>query len=133
MNGIARENGWTEFTNHQCQYNLLYREEEREMLPYCRDKGIGVTCFSPLARGFLAGDTGVRSEEDPSIKKQYGDAFDLEAFVRIETIAKCRGTTASELAFAWVCVKEVICSPIVGPASVGKTHRTGGRYNAGRI
>ena len=42
MNGIARGNGWTEFTNHQCQYNLLYREEEREMLPYCRDKGIDI-------------------------------------------------------------------------------------------
>ena len=51
MNHVARENGWTPFVNMQCQYSLLYRENEREMLPYCRDQGIAVTCFRPLARG----------------------------------------------------------------------------------
>src|SRR5580698_11675281 len=54
MNQAAVLHGWTPFVNMQCQYNLLYREEEREMLPYCRDQGIAVTTFSPLARGFLA-------------------------------------------------------------------------------
>src|SRR5256885_16712522 len=54
LNHVAAVNGWTPFVNMQCQYNLLYREEEREMLPYCRDQGIAVTTFSPLARGFLA-------------------------------------------------------------------------------
>src|SRR5256886_13328878 len=61
LNHVAAVNGWTPFVNMQCQYNLLYREEEREMLPYCRDQGIAVTTFSPLARGFLA-----RSEEHTS-------------------------------------------------------------------
>ena len=51
MNAVARENGWTRFVNMQCQYNLLYREEEREMIPYCLDRGIAVTAFSVLARG----------------------------------------------------------------------------------
>ena len=55
MNHVARENGWTSFINMQCQYNLLYREEEREMLPYCRDQRMAVTSFSPLARGWLSG------------------------------------------------------------------------------
>jgi aryl-alcohol dehydrogenase-like predicted oxidoreductase len=57
MNHVAAMNGWTPFVNMQCQYNLLYREEEREMLPYCRDQGIALTTFSPLARGFLARDS----------------------------------------------------------------------------
>ena len=56
MNHVAAMNGWTPFVNMQCQYNLLYREEEREMFPYCRDQGIAITTFSPLARGFLARD-----------------------------------------------------------------------------
>src|SRR5438874_11750301 len=54
MNHVAAVNGWTPFMNMQCQYNLLYREEEREMLPYCRDQGSAVTTFSPLARGLRA-------------------------------------------------------------------------------
>jgi aryl-alcohol dehydrogenase-like predicted oxidoreductase len=118
MKNIARENGWTEFINHQCQYNLLYREEEREMLPYCRDRGIGVSCFSPLARGFLAGDTGIRSEADPFFSKFYGDALDHDVYAKIETMANDRGSTTAELAFAWVCAKQEICCPIIGPASV---------------
>ena len=56
MNAVARENGWTPFVNMECQYNLLYREEEREMIPYCLDQGIAVTTFSPLARGWLSGE-----------------------------------------------------------------------------
>jgi aryl-alcohol dehydrogenase-like predicted oxidoreductase len=120
MNHIARENGWTEIINHQCQYNLLYREEEREMLPYCRDRGIAVTCFSPLARGQLAGNTGIRSESDISFTKFYGDALDREICAQVEAMAKERGTTMAEVAFAWVCAKGDICAPIVGPASVGQ-------------
>src|ERR1700761_7106367 len=54
MNHVAEKNGWTRFVNMQCQYSLLYREEEREMMPYCQDEGIAVTTFSPLARGYLA-------------------------------------------------------------------------------
>ena len=120
MNHIARENGWTPFVNMQCQYNLLYREAEREMIPYCRDQGIAVTCFSPLARGKLAGNTGVRSKTDNFLTKFYGDALDNEICARVEAMAKDRGTTMAEVAFAWVCAKEDICCPITGAASVSQ-------------
>lgn len=117
LNHIARENGWTEIINHQCQYNLLYREEEREMLPYCEDQGIAVSCFSPLARGQLTGSTDIRQETDPFVDKFYGDALDKEICARVDVMAKDRGTTMPEIAFAWVLAKKHICSPIVGPAS----------------
>jgi aryl-alcohol dehydrogenase-like predicted oxidoreductase len=120
MNHVARENGWTPFVNMQCQYNLLYREEEREMLPYCRDQGIAVTCFSPLARGKLAGNEGIRSETDAFFTKFYGDALDKEICTRVEAMAKERGVTMAEVAFAWVLAKEDICCPLVGPASVSQ-------------
>ena len=118
MNAVARENGWTTFVNMQCQYNLLYREEEREMLPYCRDQGIAVTCFSPLARGWLAGSKDTRSETDFYFSKNYGDALDLEIIARVEAIAAEHGTNMAQVALAWVYAKEDICSPIISAASI---------------
>ena len=120
MNHVARNNGWTPFVNMQCQYNLLYREEEREMLPYCRDQGIAVTCFSPLARGWLAGSTDIRSQTDAFFTKFFGDALDKEICAKVEATAKEQCTTMAEVAFAWVLAKEAICCPIVGPASVSQ-------------
>ncbi len=120
LNHVAREHGWTPFVNMQCQYNLLYREEEREMLPYCRDQGIAVTCFSPLARGWLAGSKDRRSETDEFFTKFFGDALDKEICAKVEAMAKEQGTTMAEVAFAWVLAKEAICCPIVGPASVSQ-------------
>ena len=118
LNHVAREHGWTPFVNMQCQYNLLYREEEREMLPYCRDQGIAVTCFSPLARGRLAGSKDRRSETDEFFTKFFGDALDKEICAKVEAVAKERGTTMDEVALAWVCAKEAICCPIIGDGSV---------------
>lgn len=120
MNHVARENGWTSFINMQCQYNLLYREEEREMLPYCHDQGIAVTCFSPLARGWLAGSNDCRSETDAYFSKNYGDALDLEIIARVEAIAADRGNTMAEVALAWVNAKDAICSPIISAASISQ-------------
>jgi aryl-alcohol dehydrogenase-like predicted oxidoreductase len=120
MNHVARENGWTPFVNMQCQYNLLYREEEREMLPYCRDLGIAVTTFSPLARGWLAASKDIRAQTDLWFAKNYGDALDLEICARVEAMALARGTTMAEVALAWVCSKEDICCPIVGAGSVSQ-------------
>ena len=108
MNHTARKNGWTPFVNMQCQYNLLYREEEREMIPYCRDQGIAVTVFSPLARGWLSGSKKVRSQTDASFIAFHGDALDLEIISRVEGIAKEHGTTMAEVALAWVYSKEAI-------------------------
>ena len=118
MNHVARFNGWTPFVNMQCQYNLLYREEEREMIPYCRDQGIAVTAFSPLARGWLSGSKKVRSQTDASFSLFYGDALDLEIIARVEAIAKQRDATRAEVALAWVYSKEAICCPIIGASSV---------------
>ncbi len=120
MNHVARENGWTPFVNMQCQYNLLYREEEREMIPYCRDQGIAVTCFSPLARGWLAGSKDCRSDTDPFFAKFYGDALDHEICAKVEAVAKERGTTMAEVALAWIIAKEDICCPLTGAGSVSQ-------------
>jgi len=121
MNAVARENNWTTFVNMQCQYNLLYREEEREMLPYCRDQGIAVTCFSPLARGWLSGiENKKRSEVDLYYNKNYGDALDLEICAWVEAFAKDHDATMAEVAIAWVCAKEAICSPIISAASLSQ-------------
>ena len=118
MNHVARENGWTTFVNMQCQYSLLYREHEREMLPYCRDQGIAVSCFSPLARGWLAGSEDIRSETDWMFANNYGDALDREICAKVKAIATTRGTTMAEVALAWVISKESICCPIVGASAV---------------
>jgi len=120
MNHVARENGWTPFVNMQCQYNLLYREEERDMLPYCRDRGIAVSCFSPLARGWLAGSADIRSQTDAWYAKNFGDALDREICARVEGIATERGATMAEVALAWVCAKDSICCPIIGAGSVSQ-------------
>ena len=118
MNHVARENGWTTFVNMQCQYSLLYREHEREMLPYCRDQGIAVSCFSPLARGWLAGSEDIRSETDWMFANNYGDALDREICAKVKAIATTRGTTMAEVALAWVISKESICCPIVGASAI---------------
>jgi aryl-alcohol dehydrogenase-like predicted oxidoreductase len=120
MNHVARHNGWTPFVNMQCQYNLLYREEEREMIPYCRDQGIAVTAFSPLARGWLSGSKKVRSETDVSFVAFHGDALDLEIIAHVEAIANNRGTTMAGVALAWLYSKEAICCPIIGASSVNQ-------------
>ncbi len=120
MNHVARENGWTPFVNMQCQYNLLYREEEREMLPYCRDRGIAVTTFSPLARGWLGGSKDRRSETDYYYQRNYGDPVDLQICARVEAIAAERGISMAEVALAWVYSKEDICCPIISAASASQ-------------
>lgn len=120
MNHVARQNGWTPFVNMQCQYSLLYREEEREMLPYCRDQGLAVTGFSPLARGWLSGSKKTRSQTDVFFSEFYGDALDREICAGVETIATQRGVTMAEVALAWVYAKEDICCPIIGASSVSQ-------------
>ncbi len=120
MNHIARLNGWTPFINMQCQYNLLYREEEREMLPYCRDQGIAVTAFSVLARGQLSASDRVRSRTDEHFTNMYGDALDQEICNRVAAIAAERNTTMAAVALAWVLGKEDICCPIIGASTANQ-------------
>ena len=115
MNHVAAMNGWTPFVNMQCQYNLLYREEEREMFPYCRDQGIVVTTFSPLARGFLARSAAstARTAHDP-YQEFYGDAIDREIARRVREVAARLGVSAAHVAMAWVAGSPNHNFPIVG-------------------
>lgn len=129
MNHVARKNGWTSFVNMQCQYNLLYREEEREMIPYCRDQGIAVTAFSPLARGWLSGSKKIRSETDASFTLFHGDALDLEIIARVESIASKHDATMAEVALAWVYARDAICCPIIGASSVSQLENNVGAMN----
>ena len=120
MNETARANGWTPFVNMQCQYNLLYREEEREMIPYCRHAGIAVSGFSPLARGFLAhrGQT-PRTADDPYLSF-YGDDIDCEIAARVRQVASQRGLTAAHVAMAWVAGRPHVTVPLIGAASTAQ-------------
>ena len=87
------------------------------MIPYCRDQGIAVTVFSPLARGWLSGSKKVRSQTDASFIAFHGDALDIETISSVEAIAKEHGTTMAEVALAWIYSKEAICCPIIGASS----------------
>ncbi len=102
MNHVAAMNGWTPFVNMQCQYNVLYREEEREMIPYCRDQGIAVTTFSPLARGFLARGAATARTAHDVFQEFYGDDIDREIARRVREVAARRGVSAAHIAMAWV-------------------------------
>lgn len=114
MNAVAERHGWSRFINMQCQYSLLYREEEREMMPYCRDERIAVTTFSPLARGFLTGQRSVRAETDRFVDDFFGDAIDHEIAARTVQVATVRGVTPATVAMAWVLANPTVTCPLIG-------------------
>jgi aryl-alcohol dehydrogenase-like predicted oxidoreductase len=114
MNHVAAMHGWTPFVNMQCQYNLLYREEEREMFPYCRDRDIAVTTFSPLARGFLARDAKTTRTAHDTYQEYFGDDIDREIARRVREVAARRGVSAAHIALAWVAGSPNENVPIVG-------------------
>jgi len=113
---IAKKNGWSRFITMQNHYNLLYREEEREMLPLCRCEGIGVIPWSPLARGLLAGRSGtVRSKTDDYAKRLYGaEESDQKVIAQVRTVAESRRVQPAQIALAWLLHKHGIIAPIVG-------------------
>ena len=118
MNHLAALNGWTPFVNMQCQYNLLYREEEREMLPYCHDQGIAVTTFSPLARGFLAREVGTPRTTHDLYQEYYGDDIDREIARRVREVAARHGVSMAQVAMAWVAGSSNPNVPIVGASKI---------------
>jgi aryl-alcohol dehydrogenase-like predicted oxidoreductase len=121
MNHLAATNGWTPFVNMQCQYNLLYREEEREMFPYCRDQGIAVTTFSPLARGFLARATAQTARTAHDVYQDfYGDDVDREIARRVREVAARRNVSPSHVAMAWVAGSPNHNVPIVGASKTAQ-------------
>jgi aryl-alcohol dehydrogenase-like predicted oxidoreductase len=112
--------GWTRFVSMQPHYNLVYREEEREMLPLCRDQGIGVIPWSPLARGLLTGgrvkDGGEtpRSQTDGFARHLYAHRHDFDIVERLAEVAKERGLPDAQVALAWMLSKPGITAPIIG-------------------
>jgi aryl-alcohol dehydrogenase-like predicted oxidoreductase len=116
---LAREHGWTRFVSMQDHYNLLYREEEREMLPLCADAGIGVLPWSPLARGRLTREW---DAETPRIRSdEYGSTLytstidsDRRIVGEVAAIAAARGVPKAQVALAWVAQNAVVTAPIVG-------------------
>jgi aryl-alcohol dehydrogenase-like predicted oxidoreductase len=123
----ADEIGGTRFVSMQNHYNLLYREEEREMIPQCIDMGVGVIPWSPLARGMLTGTRGrdgakktSRAESDPLIDYLYNQATDFDVVERVDEVAKERGVPPAQVALAWLLHKPGVTAPIVGVTKPGQ-------------
>jgi aryl-alcohol dehydrogenase (NADP+) len=116
MQHAAERNGWTRFVSMQNHYNLIYREEEREMLPLCQDQGVGVIPWSPLARGRLTRpwDTQTaRSDTDEFGRSLYRDE-DKTVVDKVLDVAKRRGVTPAQVGLAWLLAQPAVTSPIVG-------------------
>jgi aryl-alcohol dehydrogenase-like predicted oxidoreductase len=118
---VAERNGWTRFVSMQNHYNLLYREEEREMLPLCADQGIAVMPYSPLARGMLAGNRNrggerrtTRAGDDPLSDERYSTDADFDVVDRLAQVAAERGAPPAQVALAWLLSKPGVTAPIVG-------------------
>ena len=117
--------GWTRFVSMQNHYNLVYREEEREMIPLCLDQGVGVIPWSPLARGLLAGtrERGgnrrtVRAGSDPLADEMYGEA-DFDVVDAVRAVAGERGVPPAQVALAWLIGRPAVSAPIVGATKLG--------------
>jgi aryl-alcohol dehydrogenase-like predicted oxidoreductase len=124
MQSVAERHGWTRFVSMQDHYNLLYREEEREMIPFCIDDGVGVIPWSPLARGWLTGSRS-REGERRTIRAEtdsFGDTLyvpeDFDVVDRVGEVAAERGVPAAQIALAWLLHKPGVTAPIVGATKV---------------
>ncbi|EUJ44224.1 aldo/keto reductase [Paenilisteria rocourtiae] len=116
---VAERNGWTKFISMQNHYNMIYREEEREMVPFCRDEKIALTPYSPLASGRLTRDwseTSLRSETDHVQHSKYDGMMESDRGIveRLAEVATNRGVTRDKIALAWLLNKNQVVSPIVG-------------------
>jgi aryl-alcohol dehydrogenase-like predicted oxidoreductase len=123
---LAREHGWHRFVSMQNHYNLVYREEEREMIPLCIDQGVAVIPWSPLARGFLAGNrkrgegaATQREKTDPMAKSMYYQEYDFQVAEAVTKVAAQRGVSPAQIACAWILQAPGVTAPIVGAT---KTH-----------
>ncbi len=122
---LADRHGWTRFISMQNHYNLVYREEEREMLPLCRAEGIGVIPWSPLARGFLAGNRAkeewgntVRAKVDDFAHSMYYQESDFQIVDRVVEVAGRLGHSPAQVALAWLLHQPGISAPIVGASKM---------------
>jgi 1-deoxyxylulose-5-phosphate synthase len=122
----AECHGWTAFVSMQDHYNLLYREEEREMIPLCLDQGAAVLPYSPLARGVLAGNRGrqggrrtTRAGSDPLSDEFYDDPADFDVVDRLAEVAAARGAPPAQVALAWLLSRPGVTAPIIGATRLG--------------
>lgn len=117
--------GWTRFVSMQNHYNLVYREEEREMIPFCRDQGVGLIPWSPLARGFLAGNRKqkgqgptTRAQSDQYAHGMYYEEGDFAVLDRVIDLAEAHGVKPAQIALAWMLHKPGITAPIIGASKM---------------
>jgi aryl-alcohol dehydrogenase (NADP+) len=122
---VAESRGWSRFVSMQNHYNLVYREEEREMIPLCLDQGVAVIPWSPLARGFLAGNRNrqksgetERAQTDDIAQRLYYADSDFEVLDHVIDLAKRRGVKPAQIALAWMLHKPGITSPIIGASKM---------------
>ena len=123
---VAERHGWTRFVSMQDHYNLLYREEEREMIPQCIDQGVAVIPWSPLARGVLAGNRTragerrtTRSNSDPFGDSLYTQPADFDVVDAVAAVAAERGVPPAQIALAWLLQRPGVTAPIVGATKLG--------------
>jgi 1-deoxyxylulose-5-phosphate synthase len=123
---VAETHGWTTFVSMQNHYNLIYREEEREMIPLCQDQGVGVIPWSPLARGVLAGNRSrsgdrntTRSSTDTFTDYLYEQPTDFDVVEQAQEVAAARGVPTAQVALAWLLSKPGVTAPIVGSTKLG--------------
>ncbi len=116
----AERHGWTRFVSMQNHYNLLHREEEREMIPLCIDQGLAVVPYSPLARGLLAGGERrtTRAESDPVQDDLYGRDGEVDVIHRVAGLAAERGVAPAQIALTWLLHKPGVTAPIVGATRI---------------
>jgi aryl-alcohol dehydrogenase (NADP+) len=121
MLGVTDARGWSPFVTMQNHYNLLYREEEREMIPLCVDRSVGLIPWSPLARGLLARSPGAgataRARSDAYARLLYGaelSAGDRAVIAAVQAVASARGVTPGQVALAWLCGRRGVVAPIIG-------------------
>jgi aryl-alcohol dehydrogenase (NADP+) len=122
---LASLHGWTRFVSMQNHYNLVYREEEREMLPLCRAEGIGIIPWSPLARGFLAGNRQrenkgetTRAKTDDFDHRLYYEESDFQVVDRVVELAKQREVPPAQIALAWLVLQSGVTAPIIGASKM---------------
>jgi len=118
---VADRNNWTKFVSMQPHYNLIYREEEREMIPQCINQGVGIIPWSPLARGVLAGNRSrdgerrtTRSDTDGFTDYLYSQPTDFDVVERVAEVAAERGVPSAQVALAWLLGKPGVTAPIIG-------------------
>lgn len=129
---VSQVHGWARFVSMQNHYNLVYREEEREMLPLCRAEGVGIIPWSPLARGFLAGnrtrteDTAtMRAQTDDFAQSMYYRENDFAVVDQLKQVAAARGVSPAQVALAWVLAQPGVTAPIIGASRIEQLNELG--------